>query len=69
MIRNKCEFTPPGSKSKTPAPTNQGVDKHLTTEAPLQDLTWFDKMVQTFVVFVSTSLMNNIFNIFKQDLK
>lgn len=44
MRRNKCEFAPPGSKSKNPAPTIE-LEHQLTTETPMQNLTWLDKMV------------------------
>lgn len=44
MRQNKCEFTPPGSKSNNPGPTVK-TEQHLTTEIPMLNLTWLDRMV------------------------
>lgn len=45
MVRNKCEFSPPGSKSRNPGPDGR---KPSNKDPPLQDYSWFDRMIEHY---------------------
>jgi len=55
MGKRRCEFSPPGSKSKSDGDGGETA----TTEPPQKDYSWFDRMVKTSPVLFCNFVYNH----------